>query len=1467
MTMPQSPHDAGRTASTTTSIGATSPTLAQPESTDDGARGAAPDPHIGPLTSLQEGMLLAARLSASTGDDVEQLTMDLHEAIDIDRFRAAWHAVVQRHPALRTSFDVDRDPPTQRVVPAWEPPIVVVDWRHQDVALTSSAFLLRDRETAFVPSVAPPLRLLVARCSEERTWVCWTFHHALLDGRSFAIILGDVFAQYDGEAAHPTSASLSFVDFAAWQRAHQRASASEAQAFWRARLSGKTTPTPLPSLPGPTRHERTDGHGEWSVTIAPATVALLRGRAAKAGVSLGVVLQAAWALCLNRLTHDDDVLFGVSRAGRRGYAEHQGIPASAIDVVAGFFVQTLPLRVAIDDEEDVDALFRRLAHDARAVRPFEYSALWDIAAASGVPPGTPLLSTLLMFENRPWQETLRAQSPAFAARFFHVHEQPTFPLAMTLFHRETDVLELRVLFERARFADVGVRRLARWFETVLLQLAQAEKTKDVRLLSDDERARVLFAFNETLDERDLKTRVPSTGDVLVQDFFEAQVDAHQAAGTDDIAVVAGGTGEKDDQRTYRDLETAANRLAHYLRRRGAAPGQVVGVLLPRGIDLVVALLAVAKSGAAWVPLDCEHPPSRIRDVLTSAHPLLVLTEKIGRNRLPDDVDCVVLDDPDTSGDVGVCPSLRPSRLASTNDIAYILFTSGSTGRPKGVVVTHEAVVSTIVEVLATQGMTAKDRLLFVTSPSFDLSVFDVFGMLGVGASLRVASAVELAEPALLATRVTSGEVTVWNSAPALLVRMLPELAEAAARKDAVSRHRMRLVMLSGDWVPVTLPRQLRAIFSSTLAVTVLGGATEAAIWSNAFSVEAQDERWSSIPYGRPLRNARYHVLDRRLHPVPPGIAGDLYIGGPCLAQGYLGPPSLTAERFLPDPFEHEARARGVHWPTARGGDAHASPTRLYKTGDRARYFDDDGPLRGQIEFLGRADLQVKIRGVRVEPAEVESVLAEVRGVREVACAPRVDQTGEKVLCAWVSVGVKDGVSTAMLRAHAAARLPPAMVPSHIVLLTESLPLNASGKVDRAALPEPQVTSAPSVPERMPRTPTERELLGLWQEVLGLRSVGMDDDFFASGGHSMSATTLLRRVREHLGVRVPLSSLLTAPTVTRLAAVIEEQRAPKSSPSPSEDQAGLSPPTPNASSTARRLSPDLLVPLSAGGAGAPLLLIAGIGGHVFTFSSLAARLSRHRPVWGLRAIGSEWGEEPMSKVEDIASTYVAQLRARGLVDTPIVVGGYSFGGLVAFEVARQLVSHGREVARVVLFDALAPGYPEKLSLRERARLHVQELKAADRRERGTWVLDRLGRLHRRAQDFFGVPQDPLEPSPRPLWGSARQNDQGRPSREDFQKVVGGADLDAEGRQQARALWRALTKAQERYVPTEVLHTSGLVVRASEPPRWLQQRGNDDAHGWRRWLSGVVDVVVVPGTHLRLFEGENPVHMAQALTHSS
>jgi amino acid adenylation domain-containing protein len=660
------------------------------------------------------------------------------------------------------------------------------------------------------------------------------------------------------------------------------------------------------------------------------------------------------------------------------------------------------------------------------------------------------------------------------------------------------------LFERET-----IQRMARHWLALLGGIAEDPDRRigTLPMLSEDERHSALVHWNRTDREYHPER--------CIQELFEAQVERSPAS----TAVVT-----DHGAMTYAELNSRANRLARHLREMGVGPGAFVAIHLDRGAAMVASVLAVLKAGAAYVPLESRLPPARMHWMLRSLRVSCLLTESRhlalldGMEPLPDLRHVVCLDAaeggaPDGFEVIGPGDWQRQSgdnlaRFAKASDLAYVIFTSGSTGTPKGVMVAHRPVVNLIEWVTRAFRMGPDDQVLFITSLCFDLSVYDLFGLLAVGGSVRVVPDASLHDPTRLVEILATEPVTFWDSAPAALQQLVPFLEHAG---DRTAKRPLRLVFLSGDWIPLTLPDRVRGAFPGA-EIIGLGGATEATVWSNWHRIDGIAPHWVSIPYGRPIQNARYYALDPDGNPCPPGVPGELHIGGECLAEGYIDQPRLTAERFIPDPF------------SARPGG------RLYRTGDRVRWWAD-----GTMEFLGRLDSQVKIRGFRVELGEIEAVLARHPRVRGSVAVVREDRPGDRRLVAYV-VPTDAGLSSQELRQFVGERVPEYLLPSAFILM-DTIPATDNGKLDRQRLPAPDFSDRHGLEFVAPRSNLEEVLARIWAEVLGVGRVGIHDNFFELGGDSILSIQVVARAHEE-GVHISPRVLFQHQTVAELAAAAE-----------------------------------------------------------------------------------------------------------------------------------------------------------------------------------------------------------------------------------------------------------------------------------------------------------------------------------------
>ncbi|MFI8829594.1 amino acid adenylation domain-containing protein [Streptomyces afghaniensis] len=1174
-----------------------------------------------PVTPLQEGLLFHALYEHERdAPDVYlvQLVFELEGSVDAGRLRASAQALLDRHPNLRAAFRRRRGGQPVQVVPHR----ATLPWAEADLTAqgvdTEKAWarlLDEDRGHGFDPASPPLLRCTLVRTDERRDRLLVTHHHVLLDGWSVSVLLRELLAVYaaDGDSCVLTPVPP-YRHFLQWLEGRDRAAD---EAAWRDALDGVTEPTRLaPSAtPGAT------DLAQARIELPADTGAALTARARSLGVTMNTVVQSAWAILLGRLTGRDDVVFGTTVSGRP--AELPGVES-----MVGLFINTIPTRVRLRPADTLGDLLHQVQEGYVRLLDHHYLGLADIHRAVGVPE---LFDTLLVFENYPVdpeamgeggvvQRTGSAGGDSEEREGFHVtgssgRDATHYPVTLVALPGPRPRFRLAYrpgLFD-ADWADATLARLVR----ILEAMAAGPELPQGRL--------GLLAPGQLPRHAELP---PPPGRTL-GDLWSAQV----AATPDADAVRDRGT-----HLTYGELDARAGQLAARLAALGAGPERVVGIALPRTAELIVGVLAVLKSGAAYLPLDPAYPADRLAYIVADARPVVVLATTETAGALPEGTPLL---DP---GREGSQQAIEPKHLSPSN-LAYITYTSGSTGRPKGVLATHRNAVEFVEWTHAEFGPDRLARVLFSTSLNFDVSVFEIFSPLLCGGRI------EIVENLLALTDGTARDVGLISGVPTVMATVLTE-------RPAVSPH---TVALGGEPISEQLRADVEAVFPGARLVNFYGP-TEATIYATAWQSDADSDDKAGPPIGRALARNHVHLLDHALHPVPDGAVGEVYVAGGGPARGYLGHPGLTAERFVADPF---------------GGPGE----RMYRTGDLAVRGSD-----GQLRFLGRADQQVKIRGFRVELGEIEAVLATHPAVAQAAVTVREDGRGEKQLVAYVvpSEGAQPGVRGGSrlpgatktaddLREHLARALPAHMVPSAFAGLG-SLPRTASGKLDRKALPAPDERFTAKT---APRTGREETLRAIFAEVLGLTTacVGVHDSFFDLGGHSLLAPRLTSRIRAELGTQLPMQALFDTPTVAALARRTTEREAPEAPRADRPGQSGTAP-----------LGP--LLPLRTRGDRAPLFCFPPASGLAWGFAGLARHIDPGRPLYGLQSCGLIPGQKPTCSLAEVVAEHTARIREiqpRG----PYHLLGYSMGGLVAYDVAVGLQAAGEQVPLLALLDSF-PG---------------------------------------------------------------------------------------------------------------------------------------------------------------------------------
>ncbi len=1043
-----------------------------------------------PLSPLQQGMLFHS-LSAThvSGVDVEQIFCALREDLNVASFQSAWRRVVARHSVLRTSFHwLESTGPQQRVHPQVEFDFTQHDWRGASAVEREKLFsdwLESDRQQGVDVARAPLMRLALFRHRDDEWQFVWTFHHLLLDGRAVVTVLKEVFAFYEAlnrgedlELLPPRS----YHDFIDWVGKRDKA---KAELFWRRSLQGFNTPTRLAVA-------RAEGaqspgvsiRGEQQIHFSEATTSALKRVAQKNEMTLNTLVLGAWAVLLSRYSGEEDVVFGVVRACRHATIE-------GAESVVGLCINTVPLRVRVTGESPVLRWLAELRSQWVGLREFEHTPLADIQSWSEAPHGQALFESILNFQDPSWDAALRAQGGLWAARTFGLCSQSNYPLVVDAYGGEAMMIKL--LYHRTHFDDASITRMLAHFKTLLEGMtAHAETTLSaLPMLGESESHQLLVKWNYT--------QAAFPRDKCVHELFEEHVRRTPGA----LAV-----RDESTQLSYGELNDRANLLAAELRRYGVGPDICVGVCLERSVEMVAALLAVWKAGGAYVPLDPAYPKERLKFMLEDAKmPVLITRQSLSATiQFGDSSLGLVCVDAPEDGSRGTRLEERGcSNIANPapSNLAYVIYTSGSTGSPKGVEIEHASLVNLIAWHQHAYKVTPADRATQIATPAFDASVWELWPYLTAGASVHIPSE---------ETRLSPEKLPAWMALNQITLAFVPTpLAEAMLGQLWPENSALRAMLTGGDKLHHHPRENLPFILVNHY------GPTESTVVATSAMVALDKVKAKSPPIGRPIANTQVYILDRHFQPAPIGVPGELHIGGVGLARGYHNRPELTAEKFIRNPFNRNPSAR------------------LYKTGDLVRWLPD-----GQIEFLGRLDNQVKIRGQRIELGDVEAALLQHSGVREAAVVAFANARGENRLAAYVVPTPGPSVSRSVLREFLKQKLPAAMVPSAFALV-DALPLTPNGKVDRKALPPPDDSAGSEEPFVAPRTPAEQAVAEIWGEVLGLKKVGLHDDFFEIGGHSLTATQVVLRISKVLQAEVPLHDLFSSPTVEGLAAKIDASR--------------------------------------------------------------------------------------------------------------------------------------------------------------------------------------------------------------------------------------------------------------------------------------------------------------------------------------
>lgn len=1135
-----------------------------------------------PVLPLQRSMALASLRSPRSGCYIVQDVCEIHHALDTERLRQAWRQVVRRHAALQTCVRLSYDAglllePAESTSIDW----TVEDWSAAIPEAEHDAAIQRVLQNQFhrgfdFETGAPPYRFTVIRNRGDWWTIVWTCHHVLLDGRSFLLLWREWFARYDGKA-------VVYGDGA--QRIQETKTSGEQ--YWRqalADLDDSASRFVDRLLPEGGLESASHEPGREIRILDAGESRKLKDFAADAGVTMSTLIYGAWAMVLARQGSRTDVLFGAARAGR---------PSANEEI--GFFIHTAPLRLRIDPRAKLGDWLRDLRERWQQLKRHEETPL-ELDAA---------FDTLVNFDRLTVGETAASWWKNRSLRRF---QRTSIPFTLAAYGGGERV-RLELVYSRARYTAQFAASAADQLETLLRNFAGHEETQ-LRDLCWMSGARKEWLHAQS--QGPVADTIPAHA--CANELFEecARLNPDGAAIDNFGATV-----------TYRELNGRANRLAWFLRERGASPEDVVAVLMPRGAEAVTATLAVIKSGAACLPIDPAQPRERLRAMLDAVQPLLVLSA--GTAAIDGAIDIRSLDLTRHS-------LANPPRTAGPDNTAYVIFTSGSTGTPKAVEVPHSALVNHSLAVAPLYGITSSDRRLQFASPGADVFFAEVFIYLSAGACLVCCldpgpPTCEQFTRALATHRITiSGMPASWWK----------EWMQAFEAADGGELPRTLRAMICGmERLDASALAQWRRVSKGRVRLFNAYGPAENSPTSLVYEFGTspwEGDLWA--PVGKPVANTRAYVLSTDGRMTPPGATGELYLGGRGLARGYRNADAENRARFVPDPF-------------------HAGE-KLYRTGDLAFRLPD-----GNAVFLGRIDQQMKVRGHRIEPEEIESALQRHPAVREAAVA--IGERGDLIAYCAPNAGSAE-LTLENLRAHCRQLLPGYMMPAQFALV-EEMPRAPGGKIHRASLPRtPSVRLLPSASFRPPATPSEIEVARIWRDVLQAGRVGLDDNFFDLGGNSLASTRLITAISASFGVELTLPALLRTPVLCDLAKLCETSK-----PEMLQDA-------------------DCIIPLQPRGAKTPILALCCTNEDLHAFRLLASHLPPSQPAFILNC-RVHW-PGPLETIECLAD------RARRLIDRefssrPYILAGFCYAGVAAFEAARLLEDAASAPRRLILFDAFRP----------------------------------------------------------------------------------------------------------------------------------------------------------------------------------
>ncbi len=1032
------------------------------------------------LSPMQEGMLFHSLYTPLSGVYFEQMTWNFHGDVNVTVLESAWQKVVNRHSVFRTFFIwKNRQTLLQIVLKQVNLPWHNLNWVSLSTAEQQqqlSEFLQTERTQGFQLDQAPLMRCTLIQLSHNTYKFIWSYHHILIDGWCLPIVLKEVLSFYEGEVCGETydlPIPRPYSDYITWLHSQDK---ELAKTFWRQTLHGFIAPTPLVIDKHQDPNLQTDSiYLGLKLHLSTEVSHELQSVAQQYHVTLSTIVQSAWALLLSRYSGEADIVFGVTVSGRNA-------SLSGIENMVGLFINTLPLRVFISPEEQLISWLEKIQQLMLELQNYSYIPLVDLQTLSDIPGGIPLFESIVVFENYPVDSSLFNQGDSLQISEVNLFEHTNYPLTVVVV--PGNELLVNITYDTTRFEEDTIKRMLGHLQTIFSAMGEnpQQKVGELPLLSAAERHQLLVEWNETGCEY--------ATNKCIHQLFEEQVEKTPHA----VAVVF-----ENQQLTYAQLNQKANQLAHHLLSLGVRPEVLVGICVERSLEMAVGLLGILKAGGTYVPLDPTYPQQRLSYMLVNSGVEVLLTQQSLLKSLPSHTAQVVCLDTQwqliaAESDTNLEPEVQPDNLL------YVIYTSGSTGLPKGIALSHRALTNLIQWHLAT--MASGVGVLQFASLSFDASFHEIFAAWCSGGTLFLIPDNYLLDLDKLVHFLAENPI----QKTILPVALWQQLAEAYGDQPQLFAN-LREAIATGEQLQIT--QQMINLFSRLDHCTLYNhyGPSETHVVTSYVFTELP-QRWPIYPpIGKPIANTQIYILDRNLQPVPIGVWGFLFIGGLCLARGYLHRCDLTSEKFIPNPF---------------------NSSKLYNTGDLSRYLPD-----GNIEFLGRVDDQVKVRGFRIELGEIEAILNKHPQVSQAVVMLYGSEARKKRLIAYIVLVREQTITREQLREFLKLNLPEYMLPSAFIFL-DTLPLTPNGKVNRSALPAPDETLSnlgrAFVP---PQTPAEEVLIDIWQEILSLERIGIHDNFFELGGHSLLAMQLVSHIQQKFDLELSVRQVFQNQTVAQL----------------------------------------------------------------------------------------------------------------------------------------------------------------------------------------------------------------------------------------------------------------------------------------------------------------------------------------------